>query len=133
MLAQRPSRGRIMQTALVPTALATALLIAGCATPVKHIDGPMQEYDKNTQYTTVDRPDGFSIEVRYARYQLIPESDVVAIACKSAVTSIAYDVADKRGRKLAPINEQRIQLSMGRNGLTGITSCRAMAVAEYAK
>lgn len=105
---------------------------SGCATPVKHIDAPMTRFDKNTEYTTIDRPNGFSLEVAYSRYQFIPESDAVETACKSQAMSVAYDVAEKRGRKLQTINEQRIQISMGRNGLTGITSCRAMVIAEYA-
>lgn len=109
----------------------TALLV-GCATPVKHVDGPMQTFDKNTRFTVVERPDGFGVEIDYSRYQFIPESDAVAAACRQQVMAVAYDIADKRGKKLAPINEQRIQISMGRNGLSGITSCRAMAVAEYA-
>jgi hypothetical protein len=100
---------------------------------VTHISGPMQSYDKNTSYTTAERPDGFALDIRYNRYQFIPESDAVALACKSQATSIAYDVAEQRGRKIKPLNEQRMQLSMGRNALTGITSCRAMVVAEYAQ
>lgn len=112
--------------------LAAIVAFAGCATPVRHIDGPMRDFDKNTQYTVIDRPDGFALEVRYARYQFIPESDAVAVACKQQALAVAYAEADRRGRKLAPINEQRMQVSMGRNGLSGITSCRAMAVAEYA-
>jgi hypothetical protein len=100
---------------------------------VKHIDAPMQQYDKNTSFATVDRPDGFALEVRYNRYQFLPESDAVAVACKSQATALAFDVAEKRGRKIEQINDQRIQISMGRNGLTGITSCRAYLIADYAK
>lgn len=112
--------------------VAAIAMLGGCATPVKHLDGAMTRYDKNTQYTLADHPGGFKIEVRYARYQFIPESGAVERACRSAVTSVAYHVADQRGRKLLPINEQRIELSMGRNGFTGITSCRALAIANYA-
>lgn len=94
-------------------------------------DAQMTSYDKDTDYVITPRPDGFSIAVDYSRYQFIPESSAVAIACKSALTSIAYEQADKQGRKIQPLNEQRIRISMGRNGLTGITSCSALAAAEW--
>lgn len=78
-----------------------------------------------------DRVNGFDLTVNYSRYQFIPESSAVAVACKSALTSLAHELADKKGRKIKPLNEQRIRISMGRNGLTGITSCSAQAVAEW--
>ena len=108
-----------------------ALTLISCATPTKMIDAQMSSYDKNTDYATTPRMDGFSIAVNYSRYQFIPESSAVATACKSAITSIAYEQADKQGRKIQPLNEQRIRISMGRNGLTGITSCSALASAEW--
>ena len=108
-------------------------VLAGCATPVKHIEGNMERIDDNTQLATTERLGGFAIEVRYARYQFIPESDAVAVACKQALTAAAYNVAEKRGKKITPMNEQRIQISMGRNGLTGITSCRAYGIVDYAQ
>lgn len=44
---------------------------------------------------------------------------------------LAWEVAEKKGRKIDPINEQRIRISMGRNGFSGITSCQAFAVAKW--
>jgi hypothetical protein len=49
---------------------------------------------------------------------------------KSALTAIGWEVADNRGVNIEPINEQRIRISMGRNGVTGITSCQSSALAE---
>ena len=108
-------------------------LLIGCATPTKMTDAPMIYYDKDTEYAITDNNNGFSIAINYSRYQFIPESSAVDTACKSAVTTIAYEHADKQGRKIHPLNEQQIRISMGRNGLTGITSCSAMAVAEWEK
>ena len=108
-------------------------LLVGCATPAKMTDESMVKYDKDTDYAIIPSPDGFSIAIHYSRYQFIPESSAVATACKSAVTTVAYEHADKQGRKIHPLNEQRIRISMGRNGLTGVTSCSAMAVAEWEK
>lgn len=106
-------------------------LLAACATPVSHTNIPLSTYDKDTEYGVEEREDGFSITVYYSRYQFIPESDAVATACKSQLTAIAWEEADKRGRKIEPINEQRIRVSMGRNGFSGITSCQATAIVKY--
>ena len=107
------------------------LLLSGCATPVSHTNIPLSTYDKDTEYGIQERSDGFGITVYYSRYQFIPESDAVAIACKSQLTAIAYEYADANGRELEPINEQRIRISMGRNGFSGITSCQANASVKY--
>lgn len=108
-----------------------SVLLAACATPVSHTNTLLSTYDKDTEYGIEERADGFEITVYYSRYQFIPESDAVATACKSALTSIAWEVADKKGKQIDPINEQRIRISMGRNGLSGITSCQAFAVAKW--
>ena len=106
-------------------------MTAGCATPVKHTSIGLSTYDKDTEYGFVDRQDGFEITVYYTRYQFIPESDAVALACKSALTSLAWELADKKGKKIKPVNEQRIRISMGRNGFSGITSCQAFAIVNW--
>lgn len=115
---------------LTPVLLLSALLCA-CATPVSHSNVPLPTYDKDTEYGLESRPDGFGITVYYSRYQFIPESDAVATACKSALTSIAWEIAEKKGKQIEQINEQRIRISMGRNGISGITSCQAFAVAKW--
>jgi hypothetical protein len=94
----------------------------GCAAPVEYSSKPLQRYDSNTSYRIDDEEDGFTITVYYSRYQFIPESDAVAMAAKSALMSIAYETSDKRKRPIEQINEQRIKMSMGRNGFSGITS-----------
>ncbi len=108
-------------------------LVVGCATPMQQTDAPMITYDRDTEYSVASKPDGFAITIYYSRYQFIPESSAVAVACKSALMAIVYEHADKQGRKIQPINEQRIRVSMGRNGFTGITSCSASAVADWQK
>ena len=122
----KPSFIRLFMASVICT-----FLLAGCATPVSHTDSSLSTYDKNTKFGIEDRPNGFSITIYYSRYQFIPESDAVAIACKSQATAIAWEHADNRNRSIAPINEQRIRISMGRNGLTGVTSCRANAVVNW--
>ena len=115
------------------SALLLAILLSACATPVSHSSTPLAKYDKDTDYGIADREDGFGITVYYSRYQFVPESDAVATACKGQLTAIAWEHSDNVGRKIEPINEQRIRISMGRNGLSGITSCQANALAKWAE
>ena len=105
--------------------------LSGCATPVNYTGMPLTTYDKDTQYAVEERSDGFDLTVSYSRYQFIPESSAVATACKSMVTSLAWEIAEKKGKKIEPVNEQRTRISMGRNGLTGVTSCQATAIVEW--
>ncbi len=114
-------------------AMCTVILVSACATPVSHTNIPLSTYDKDTEYGIENRENGFSITVYYSRYQFIPESDAVAFACKSQLTAIAWEHSDNEGKKIEPVNEQRIRISMGRNGLSGITSCQANAVVKWLK
>lgn len=107
------------------------MMLTGCATPVSHTNIPLSTYDKDTEYGVEKRDNGFAITVFYSRYQFIPESDAVATACKSQLTAIAWEHADNEGREIEPVNEQRIRISMGRNELTGITSCQANAIVKW--
>lgn len=108
-----------------------ALFSFGCTAPMKYTSKPLEPYDRDTEYTIEQMNDGFAITVLYSKYQFVPESDAIALSCKQAITTIAYEYADKNGRKIEPINEQRIKLSTGRNGLSGVTSCSANAVVEW--
>ncbi len=111
----------------------TIVLLAGCAKPVSHTNIPMMKYDKDTEYGVKQRNDGFVITVFYSRYQFVPESDAVATACKSQLTAITWEHADNVGKEITPVNEQRIRISMGRNALSGITSCQASAIVKWKK
>ena len=110
---------------------ALSLALGACATPVSYNNAPMHTYDKDTEYNVDERENGFVVTVYYSRYQFIPESDAVALACKQALTAIAHEVAERKGQRIEPVNEQRIRISMGRNGLSGITSCSATGPAIW--
>ena len=98
------------------------LAVSGCATPDRYIDEPMIRMDKDTEYFVEDFDGGFILTVEYSRFQFIPESDAVDKAANSRMLSLAYEIAEQRGKTIKPVNEQRIRKSMGRNGITGITS-----------
>ena len=112
-------------------AVICAILATACATPIQYGDAEMITYDRDTQYSVASRPDGFTISIYYSRYQFIPESHIVAVACRGALTEIALGHAEKHGHKIAPLNEQRIRILISRAGFTGVTSCSATAVAEW--
>jgi hypothetical protein len=107
------------------------ILITGCTAPVKYENTPLKVYDKNTKYTIEPSKNGYYTIIDYTRYQFIPESDSVATACKSQLTAIAWEYADKQGKDIKHINEQRIQISLGRNELSGITSCKAKVFVKW--
>jgi len=107
------------------------VLIVGCSSPMRLSKVPLAKYDKYTKYGVKERADGFEITVFYSKYQFIPESSVIVSASKTTATSIAYEVAETKGRKIKPINEQRIKVSTGRNGISGKTSCLVVAIAEW--
>ncbi len=107
------------------------LILIGCATPITYTDKPLQPYDRDTQYRIDEIGEGFVITIYYSRFQFIPESSAVALACKSSLTSIAYEYTQNKNRNIKPINDQMIRISMGRNGMTGITSCSATVRVQY--
>jgi len=111
--------------------ISITVFLASCATPVGYTEKELSRYDKNTTYRVDERTNGFTVTMYYSRYQFIPESDAVLAAAKSNLTSICYDVADSKGKEIKPINEQRIKMSMGRNGLSGITSWTGTVKAFY--
>ncbi|CAN5237940.1 hypothetical protein BH10PSE15_BH10PSE15_04750 [soil metagenome] len=111
--------------------LALCLALAACTHPAD-VSRPLTEIsDKNAKFTVLDTTAGFSVEVRYSRYQFFPESSAVLTACRSLVIARVNDEAKKRGREIDPIDEQNIRVSNGRNEITGRTSCRAFAEATF--
>jgi hypothetical protein len=113
-------------------AIAIMALAAGCTQPLNAESEPlMSQYNRDTKYKTTPNEGGFELSIYYSRYQFIPESSAVALACRQALMQISHEVAARQGRRLLPINEQRMSVSLGRNGLTGITSCTASVPVEY--
>ena len=112
-------------------AVLVVMSLGGCATAQRQSDIALDRSAPNTDYGIMARPAGFEIEVEYARYQFVPESEAVTTACKSQLLALAYQYADSEKRQIEPINEQRISFSMGRNGLSGTTTCRAHGAATW--
>ena len=111
-----------IKTILFPLFAAVLLAVSGCTSPTRYVDGAMIRLDKDTEYHVEDFDGGFVLTVEYSRYQSVSESDAVDSAAMSQMLSLAYDIAERRGKSIKPVNEQRIRKSMGRNDFTGITS-----------
>ncbi|MFM7344134.1 MAG: hypothetical protein ACKO1J_02040 [Tagaea sp.] len=101
--------------------------MAGCAGPAVNNDLPMIRYDRDTEYRTEDTALGFTVTINHSRGQLLPELSAVGQSCRQALTAVAGDIAERRGRRIAPINDQRIRTSFVRNPLLGVTYCSATA------
>jgi hypothetical protein len=86
---------------------------SACTTPANFSNQPLSRHDANTQYSIEEASDGFGISVLYTRYQFIPESDAILAACKQALTSLAYDLAERRDREIRGI-------AYGPGGLSGV-------------
>lgn len=111
--------------------VAASLALVGCTTAAD-VSKPIsagQGYDAKVKIA--DTPTGFTVEVRYSRYQMIPESSALLVACRSLATNRAYEEAKSRSREIEPISEQAIRISTGRNGILGLTTCRAFAEALW--
>lgn len=120
-----------MRSFWAKSALMLSLALAACTTPAD-VTKPIDAGKHNDAKVEVkDIPEGFSVFVRYNRYQFIPETDALLVVCRSLVTSRAYEEAKKRGREIEPINEQAIRVSTGRNGVLGLTYCHAFAEAHW--
>lgn len=111
--------------------LSLTVSLMSCATPTLYTDKPLQAYDQDTKYNVDEKDNGFVVNVYYSRYQFLPESNVIAAACKSIITNIAYEIAEVKGKKIKDINDNKIKISMGRNEITGITSCSISVRVEY--
>lgn len=112
-------------------AFASLLLSVACATAERFTDKPMTQRDSHSSFAVDETPLGFILYLYYERYQFIPESSAVDQVATSQLLSLAHEIAEQRGKKIEPLNEQRMRKSMGRNGFTGITSWSGMIHATY--
>jgi hypothetical protein len=103
----------------------------GCAPALRHPDVSLTAYDRDTGYRVTPQDTGFTLAVYYSRYQVMPEQSAVATVCQSAAQTLAYAEAQKQGKKIRPLTEHQIRLSLDRNEITGLTSCSARVTAEW--
>lgn len=87
--------------------------------------------DADAVVVVADTATGFTVDVTYRRYQMIPETNAVLTTCRSTAISRVAEEARNRGREIQPLAEQDVRVSTGRNGLLGFTNCRAFAEATW--
>ena len=112
-------------------AVAALVLVAGCSEPTQYTSGPMTRLDSNTQYRTDDRPGGFQLTVTYSTYTFTAEPSATMQVCQRTLVALAHELAEKQGRKIKPIDDQRMRITPGYNGITGISSCSATAPVDW--
>jgi hypothetical protein len=106
-------------------------LLSSCTTPAD-VSKPLSAGgDKNAKFEIKDTASGFTVDLRYSRYQFVPEADALLVACRSIATTRAYEEAKNRGREIQPINEQTLRVSVGRNIINARTTCRAFVEASW--
>ncbi|MBT2244713.1 hypothetical protein JQK15_14300 [Sphingobium sp. BHU LFT2] len=106
-------------------------LLAACTTPADVSQPLAAGGDKNAKFDIKDSATGFTVDLRYSRYQFVPEADALLVACRSIATTRAHEEAKRRGKEIQPIKEQTLRVSTGRNILSGRTSCRAFVEAVW--
>jgi hypothetical protein len=112
--------------------LIAALAVAGC-THARDVSQPLTVTDKGAEFTVKDTPGGFSVEVKYSRYQFAPNPTDLLAECRALVTARVREDAKTRGREIEPLNEQAIRTSAGRNMFLGRSSCSGFTEATWKK
>ena len=107
------------------------IFFIGCSSANRLTSIDLDKKTADIKYGVKESEKGFEIEIEYAKYQFFPESTALITACKSQLVATAYDYADEKEREIKNINEQRIKISTGRNGLTGVTSCTASTKVKW--
>ncbi|WP_231906864.1 hypothetical protein [Cupriavidus sp. D384] len=109
----------------IPAVMACSLL-AACTTPAPtHSGRQLSTYDMSTEYATEYSPDGFTLLVHHRYQQFTMLRSTAAAECKTAASSVATSLADRWNRKVAPMDDSRVQLNTSRNWLGKITECSA--------
>lgn len=105
--------------------------VSACTTPADVTQPLSNASDKNAEFKVNDTASGLAVELRYSRYQFVPETDALLTACRSMLTARTYEEAKNRNRTIEPIDDQQIRVSTGRNIIKGRTSCRAFVEARW--
>lgn len=121
--------GWTVRSLTLPAATACLLSVA-CTTTAPSHTGPntgrqLSTYDMSTEYATEYSPDGFTLLVYHRYQQFTMLRSTAAAECKAAAGNVATSVADRWNRKLAPVDDSRVELTTSRNWLGKITACSA--------
>ena len=108
-----------------------ALTLSACTHPADVSRPAVELSDPNAKVEVKDTPSGFSVDVRYSRYQFVPETSALLIACRSIVTARVNAEAKLRNREIEAVTDESVRVSAGRNIVTGRTACRAFVEVRW--
>lgn len=109
----------------IPAVLACSLFAACTTTAPSYSGRQLSTYDMSTEYATEYSPDGFTLLVHHRYQQFTMLRSTAVTECKTAASNVATSLASRWNRKLAPVDDMRVQLSTSRNWLGKITTCSA--------
>ena len=101
-------------------------ILGGCMT-TNFTDKKMDKHSYGADYAYDLTNAELIIYVSKNKYQFFPDASAVIEECKSAVQPIRYSVVKKENIRTEKKPKNGIQVSSGRNGVTGITSCSGKA------
>lgn len=108
-------------------------ILAACTTPAPSSSGrQLSTYDVSTEYATEYSPDGFTLLVHHRYPDFTIRHTTAVSACRTVTTAVANSLADRWGRKVAPIEESRVAVQTSRNWLGKITACSATVPVTWA-
>ena len=107
--------------------LTLAVTILGGCMATNFTDKKMDRHSSGTDYAYDLKVGELIIYVSKNKYQFFPDASAVIEECKSAVQPIRYSVIRKENIRTEETPKSGIQVSSGRNGVTGMTSCSGKA------
>jgi hypothetical protein len=110
-----------------PLLVISMLALAACSSASDFGDGRYDRHSGDTAWRLEETPSGFAVTVRQDLYRFIPHMGSVELNCRREAIALALTEARRRGRPNVELDERLVRSSVGRNGVTGITSCTAMA------
>ena len=105
----------------------TVLFTAGCVT-TKFTDKTMLRHNTGADYAYDLKKEELAVYVSKSKYQFFPDASAVIEECKSSIKPILLSISREKNIRTETTPVGGIQVTSGRNGLTGMTSCTGKAV-----
>ncbi|WP_454720555.1 MULTISPECIES: hypothetical protein [Cupriavidus] len=105
------------------------LTAAACTTPTPMPGNgrQMSTYDTDTEYTVEYVADGFTLTVNHRYGGFTVRTGTAQATCRAMLASVANNLAERRQRRIEPIDPQRIRLATSRNWYGSMATCSATA------
>jgi hypothetical protein len=107
--------------------LVVAVLLSACTTAADFTAAPYDRRSGDTAWRLDEDPQGFTVSVRQDLYRFIPDAAGTEASCRREAVALALVEARRRGRVDARVDERLVRSSFGRNGVSGVSTCTAVA------